>query len=427
MSNNCKSWTISEFVGALTRAARSIILGSSDETRRARPLIQVTFGGNMTWTEKLQQIAGVFAILTVGACSGTHPLVGSNGATAGGSGGGGEPDQDASAPVLTGSFSATVPGDGLEGGTACIPFALPVDATGNPTCELASAEQTPNCDCNTPGLAPASETLTQATRVRLQLAGKCGPALGSIPCSDFCVCSLPPATGASLQQCLTEASPDASSSGWCYVSNEQGNAATSLLAACTEQQTHEVRILGDAVPQTAATLVLNCDAGTLPASATPLPLGALCVSSDETFPDFAGSDSAGVNVDNNSGQCASRFCVQNHFQGRASCPYGQSAIGGGCLVSGSSVPVSVAVKPQLERRQAAVASICSCQCAGYGPGPYCTCPDDMECDNLVDKLADPPSGVPDLSGSYCIPNGSLYDRTETQVCTTPDCGDAHPY
>jgi hypothetical protein len=212
------------------------------------------------------------------------------------------------------------------------------------------------------------------------------------------------------------------------VSAEQGSSASLLVAGCAEQQTHELRLLGDAVPQAGAAFVVNCDSGTIPPLAAPVALGEPCVNPDENHPDFPGYSASEVNIDDNSPVCASRVCVQNHFQGRASCPYGQTAGDAGCLVAGSNVPVTAAVKPQLEQRQAATASTCSCQCAGYGPGPYCTCPVDMECDHLVDKLSVAPTpGTPDLSGSYCIPNGSLYDKAETAVCAAPGCGDAHPY
>jgi hypothetical protein len=312
---------------------------------------------------------------------------------------------------------------------ACTPFVLPVDDSGSPTCQIGSVETVnADCSCSAPGLAPASAELTQATRSKLLIDGVCGlPGGLQTSCADLCVCAVPPATGASLQQCLTEATPDPNSSGWCYLSADQGAPASSLLSVCMERQTHAVRFVGDAIPKSGTIAVLSCDTGNLP-SGPAAALGEVCVSNGETFPDYAGgSDANDVAVDNHAPACASQICVQNHFQGRASCPYGQSAPFGGCLVASSDVPVSVPVKPQLTQRPAAVASICSCQCAGEGPGPYCTCPSDMECDHLLDKIGVLPAGEPDLSGSYCIPSGSLYDRNETAVCASSNCGDAHPY
>jgi hypothetical protein len=147
------------------------------------------------------------------------------------------------------------------------------------------------------------------------------------------------------------------------------------------------------------------------------------VSNDEYFPSFPGYDANEVNLDDHAAMCSTNLCLTNHFQGRASCPYGQVAGSSDCLVEGSKVPVSGAVQPQLVARQTAVASICSCHCAGAGPGPYCTCPDSMQCEHLVDDL-----GIGDFAGSYCIPKGSQYDPTgDMSVCSKPNCGDAHPY
>jgi len=162
-------------------------------------------------------------------------------------------------------------------------------------------------------------------------------------------------------------------------------------------------------------------------------LGEPCLPDDELSADFSGFSANEVNIADQFSGCASHVCVANHFQGRVSCPYGQTAADGGCLVPSTTTPVSAPVSPQLEARQAAKAVTCSCQCAGYGPGPYCTCPTSMVCEHLVDYLdvADPDAAPPKLSayaGSYCIPAGAEYDsRQLDRLCTEPNCGAVHPY
>jgi len=162
-------------------------------------------------------------------------------------------------------------------------------------------------------------------------------------------------------------------------------------------------------------------------------LGDPCLPDDESSPDFAGLNVTEVNITDQFQGCASRLCVANHFQGRVSCPYGQAAADGGCLVPGTATPVSTPVAPQLVARQAAKAVTCSCQCAGYGPGPYCTCPTSMVCEHLVDylEIGDPdaaPAKLNAYAGSYCIPAGAEYDSNQLdRSCTEPNCGAAHPY
>jgi len=157
-------------------------------------------------------------------------------------------------------------------------------------------------------------------------------------------------------------------------------------------------------------------------------LGEPCLPDDERDPSFSGFQLTETNIETASESCASRFCVANHFQGRVSCPYGQKDGGGGCTLPGSKEPVTAQVRPQVQERQASRVVTCSCHCAGDGAGPYCTCPDTMECAPLVLQLP----GLPDngLSGSYCILKGTKYDPAgSTTACDAAavDCGAAHPY
>lgn len=150
------------------------------------------------------------------------------------------------------------------------------------------------------------------------------------------------------------------------------------------------------------------------------PLGAVCMSTEERRASFAGWSMAEISVDDHASQCSTGVCLQNHFQGRVSCPYGQAAGEGACLAAGGQTPVSVAVEPQLVERRAALASICSCRCAGPGPGPYCTCPEQMQCEDLVPDLGIGDGG---LAGSYCIPKGSQYEERQPRTeCVEPNCG-----
>ncbi|MES1172878.1 MAG: hypothetical protein ABUL62_01025 [Myxococcales bacterium] len=155
-------------------------------------------------------------------------------------------------------------------------------------------------------------------------------------------------------------------------------------------------------------------------------LGAPCVPADEWVSDFRGFSVNEVNIDDRAPQCETNFCIVNHFQGRATCPYGQVADAGDCLVPDGSQPVTVSVDAQLVSRQANVAAVCSCRCDGDGPGPYCTCPESMQCEHLVDDLH--LSNDSYLAGSYCIPKGSQYDSSmrDGPLCVAPNCGPAHP-
>jgi hypothetical protein len=366
--------------------------------------------------------------LPLAACVGSNQLVGSDGLTAGG----GPNVAGASdvAGVSTGgatfgptkTFSEGI-APGPESAYKCLPFTLPRDETGQPTCTIVTALRQSACGCSEPGLAPTTQALAENARAQLQTSGACDiPGTFGNSCSEFCICELSPAVGASLVDCETAQQPAETSSGWCYVSAQQGSAQAALVASCPENMKQRVRLLGS--PALGPDFISCIDAGSPVVAAG---LGEPCVAEDEYSPDFSGFDAKEVNINDRAPSCSSNFCILNHFQGRASCPYGQGQAGGGCLVPGSAVPVSVAVAPQLVRRQAAEASICSCHCAGNGPGPFCTCPDTMQCEHLVDDLGLGPAGTK-LSGSYCIPRGSAYDPSQlVPLCAEPNCGDAHPY
>ena len=75
------------------------------------------------------------------------------------------------------------------------------------------------------------------------------------------------------------------------------------------------------------------------------------------------------------------------------------------------------VNPQLVDRQADDAVYCSCRCAGPDANArYCECPDGYTCSNLVRDLG---LGRGQLTGSYCIKQGTEFDRRTGR--TGPEC------
>ena len=158
-------------------------------------------------------------------------------------------------------------------------------------------------------------------------------------------------------------------------------------------------------------------------------LGEPCLPDDEQVPNFSGFALSEINFGTMTRACASGLCLANHFQGRVSCPYGQETADGACTLPGSETPVAVQVRPQLKERPASSVVTCSCRCDGAGAGPYCACPETMEC---VPLFTPPlvPSGGQDLAGSYCILKGTTYDpAAPNTACDAQamDCGEAHPY
>jgi hypothetical protein len=179
-------------------------------------------------------------------------------------------------------------------------------------------------------------------------------------------------------------------------------------------------------------------------------VGDPCTPEDEYRQDFNGYQLTEVNVESKSFQCETRVCVVNHFQGRVSCPYGQTGMNpdivtptspdykqptdpARCRVPGtngkhcidSSTPpkpvdcpedapgltnidaITVPVDPQRIYRNAQDTVYCSCRCQGPDKtARYCTCPSGYECSELVKELGLGPS---ELAGSYCVKSGTVYD------------------
>lgn len=143
-------------------------------------------------------------------------------------------------------------------------------------------------------------------------------------------------------------------------------------------------------------------------------VGDPCIPEDEYRPYFSGFGVSEVYVESRSFQCATRVCLVNHFQGRVSCPYGQTErdlrLPGDdparCRVPGSDgldrgEPIEVPVDPWLASRSAENSVYCSCRCDGPDPGAdYCECPSGYACAELVPELGE--LGSANLAGSYCV-------------------------
>jgi hypothetical protein len=187
-------------------------------------------------------------------------------------------------------------------------------------------------------------------------------------------------------------------------------------------------------------------------------VGDPCVPEQEYDPSFLGFSEQEVSIESRSFQCLSRLCLVNHFRGRVSCPYGQTAYNMsaapkpcstpiGAMVTGTADgnPISAtdpptatnttakdAVMPNCFSRQAVDSVYCSCRCANVNGqtndgANYCTCPDSYTCTQLVSSTGGANEG---LTGAYCVKVGTQFDPG-TFVCdpcvptgTTGHCGSA---
>jgi hypothetical protein len=158
-------------------------------------------------------------------------------------------------------------------------------------------------------------------------------------------------------------------------------------------------------------------------------VGDPCIPEDEYRTKFGGYSKDEVNVESRSFQCETRVCLVNKFQGRVSCPYGQTADKTGeCKTPDATEPIEVAVLPQLVQRRPSSAVYCSCRCdsppgSPRGNAPYCECPEGYSCENLIDDLD---LGNKQLAGGYCVKNGTEIDpsRFSEDRCSeaSKNCG-----
>lgn len=139
-------------------------------------------------------------------------------------------------------------------------------------------------------------------------------------------------------------------------------------------------------------------------------IGSPCLPSPELSTSFDGFRYQNVTVDDGNPGCSSSICLVNHFQGRTTCPYGQTPAGAnpaggpGCTAPGSGTGVSGQVSAQCFDRTAAEAVTCSCRCANADGktddgASYCTCPSGTACTQVVPEFV---FGDPN-AGGYCTP------------------------
>jgi hypothetical protein len=151
----------------------------------------------------------------------------------------------------------------------------------------------------------------------------------------------------------------------------------------------------------------------LPAGCGSDRVGDPCIPEDEYTSSFSGFSLEEVSTESRSFQCQTRLCLVNHFQGRVSCPYGQTSEDANgqpkCFVPDTQVPIRQPVVPQLLARRADEAVYCSCRCDGPDPaGRYCECPSGFACVELVPKF----SSAQELAGSYCVREGTEFSKLE---------------
>jgi len=114
----------------------------------------------------------------------------------------------------------------------------------------------------------------------------------------------------------------------------------------------------------------------------------------------------------------------NHFQGRVSCKYGQTAPAndGNCVIPGSDRSqaanhIQQVVSAQLQDRTADKAVYCSCRCDGDDKNArYCKCPSGYACSHLVNNLN---LGGGQLAGSYCVRDGTAFAPSQIGTDCSP--------
>lgn len=193
-------------------------------------------------------------------------------------------------------------------------------------------------------------------------------------------------------------------------------------------------------------------------------VGDPCTPDEEFDPTFQGFSVDDVSTESKSYVCLTRLCLVNHFQGRVTCPYGQTAPGMGpagpsgsnaaavnsqlgCSIPGTT-PSATTTGWQIEASNVSVAGFaagavpaqvtgtgagdrtanktvyCSCRCANLAGNTndgavYCACPDNYTCTPLVTSIGSADSG---LTGSYCVLNNTQYEAAKTDTATTCQAG-----
>lgn len=209
--------------------------------------------------------------------------------------------------------------------------------------------------------------------------------------------------------------------------------------------------------------------GALPTACQSGGVGDPCTPEDEYNTDFAGFKVTEENIESRSFQCQTRICLVNHFQGRVSCPFGQTnpppafdpdkgcqnidsdnfdefarlpepeksqkiaekiaaESAKPCCVPGTDTVIDAEVCGQCKSQNAdgtpaatpnrnhKQAVYCSCRCGvaeGEPEDPnfnFCECPDSYECAQIRPNVG---LGDQQLTGKYCILKGTAFkDETD---------------
>lgn len=166
------------------------------------------------------------------------------------------------------------------------------------------------------------------------------------------------------------------------------------------------------------------DAATVQATSL---IGSPCVPYEETIAEFSGNG-LGMSMYLDAVACGGDICLSYYFQGRVTCPYGQTdqdiaslpaTAPARCRLPDASggmtqQPVTVSVSPQLVARRSETSVYCSCACSGTDSSQeYCTCPANMRCEPL--SIPNPKR----TTTGICVRLDSLYDASATSQTT---CG-----
>ena len=153
-------------------------------------------------------------------------------------------------------------------------------------------------------------------------------------------------------------------------------------------------------------------------------IGDPCTPEDEYQQYFSGYEVSEVNIESKSFQCETRLCLVNHFNGRVSCPYGQTEQAGcdaepapGPAVQALSHPrhdcgqhphpgagEQAADEPARPRHRLLLVPLRRRDTDAR----YCKCPTGFQCTKLLEPINR--LGSKELAGSYCIKNGTEYQR-----------------
>jgi hypothetical protein len=179
----------------------------------------------------------------------------------------------------------------------------------------------------------------------------------------------------------------------------------------------------------AGILLAGCSGGDEPPSDAESNIGKPCLLEAEKHTNFDAFRADEVNLYCDAAGCwesVGPFCMSYYFQGRATCPYGQSEESiaslpatdpARCRVPSddgtiTAEPVTLAVAPQLVDRRAENTVFFTCACAGTDANrEYCACPAAMHCDtSFAGKL----SFQPDITG-LCVRDDAVYEPASASM------------